>query len=301
MTSSTPSATGCTAANVTETADALSRPDAAGALAVDCALVTEILTGFVREEVRKVGFERGVIGLSGGIDSALTLAVVCRALGPENAIPVIMPYRASSPASERDARLVATQLGTTPLVVDISPQIDAYFDRNPDADRNRRGNKMARERMSILYDLSLARAALVVGTSNKTELLLGYGTIHGDMAHALNPLGDLYKTQIFALARHLGLPAAVIEKAPSADLWEGQSDEEELGFEYAAVDQLLHQMIDERRTRAELHGLGFDDAFVKQIQRRVRDSQYKRRPPLIAKLSNRTIDRDFRYPRDWGH
>src|ERR1019366_3410784 len=221
MTSSTPSATGCTAANVTETADGLSRPDAAGALAVDCALVTEILTGFVREEVRKVGFERGVIGLSGGIDSALTLAVVCRALGPENAIPVIMPYRASSPASERDARLVATQLGTTPLVVDISPQIDAYFDRNPDADRNRRGNKMARERMSILYDLSLARAALVVGTSNKTELLLGYGTIHGDMAHALNPLGDLYKTQIFALARYLGLPAAVIEKAPSADLWAG--------------------------------------------------------------------------------
>jgi NAD+ synthase len=212
-----------------------------------------------------------------------------------------MPYRASSPASERDARLVAAQLGTTPLVVDISPQIDAYFDRYPDADRNRRGNKMARERMSILYDLSLARAALVVGTSNKTELLLGYGTIHGDMAHALNPLGDLYKTQIFALARHLGLPAAVIEKAPSADLWEGQSDEDELGFEYAAVDQLLHQMIDERRTRVELHGLGFDDVFVKQIQRRVRDSQYKRRPPLIAKLSNRTIDRDFRYPRDWGH
>ena len=300
MTSSTRSATGCTAANVTETADGLSRPDAAGALAVDCALVTEILTGFVREEVRKVGFERGVVGLSGGIDSALTLAVVCRALGPENALPVIMPYRASSPASERDARLVATQLGTTPLAVDISPQIDAYFDRNPDADRNRRGNKMARERMSILYDLSLARAALVVGTSNKTELLLGYGTIHGDMAHALNPLGDLYKTQIFALARYLGLPAAVIEKAPSADLWEGQSDEDELGFEYAAVDQLLHQMIDERRTRAELHTLGFEDAFGKQIQRRVRDSQYKRRPPLIAKLSNRTIDRDFRYPRDWG-
>jgi len=213
---------------------------------------------------------------------------------------VFMPYRASSPASERDARLVAAQLGTTPLVVDISPQIDAYFERNPDADRNRRGNKMARERMSILYDLSLARTALVIGTSNKTELLLGYGTIHGDMAHALNPLGDLYKTQIFALARYLELPAAVIEKAPSADLWEGQSDEDELGFEYAAVDQLLHQMIDERRTRAELHASGFDDAFVKLIHRRVRDSQYKRRPPLIAKLSNRTIDRDFRYPRDWG-
>ena len=296
-----PSPGDCTVANVAETRIGSGPAAPVGALSVDCALVTEILTGFVREEVRKVGFERGVVGLSGGIDSAVTLAVVCRALGPENAVPVIMPYRASSPASERDARLVAAQLGTDPQLVDISPQIDGYFDRHPEADRNRRGNKMARERMSILYDLSLARGALVVGTSNKTELLLGYGTIHGDMAHALNPLGDLYKTQIFALARHLGLPSAVIEKVPSADLWEGQSDEAELGFEYAAVDELLHQMIDERRTRAELHSLGFDDAFVKQIHRRVRDSQYKRRPPLIAKLSNRTIDRDFRYPRDWGH
>jgi NAD+ synthase len=241
-----------------------------------------------------------VVGLSGGIDSAVTLALVCRGLDPENAIPVIMPYRASSPASERDARLVAAQLGATPLVVDISPQIDAYFASSPDADRNRRGNKMARERMSILYDISLARDALVVGTSNKTELLLGYGTIHGDMAHALNPLGDLYKTQVFALARHLGLPAAVIEKPPSADLWEGQSDEDELGFEYAAVDLLLHHMVDERRSPAELRDLGFADGFVEQIRRRVRDSQYKRRPPLIAKLSNRTIDREFRYPRDWG-
>jgi NAD+ synthase len=286
---------------VTETSAAPPETTASPAtLEVDAPLVTEILTGFVREEVRKVGFERGVVGLSGGIDSALALALVCRALGPENAIPVIMPYRASSPASERDARLVAAQLGATPLVVDISPQIDAYFSDRPDADRNRRGNKMARERMSILYDISLAREALVVGTSNKTELLLGYGTIHGDMAHALNPLGDLYKTQVFALARHLELPAAVIEKAPSADLWEGQSDEDELGFEYAAVDLLLHHMVDERRTRAELRALGFDGAFVDQIRRRVRDSQYKRRPPLIAKLSNRTIDRDFRYPRDWG-
>ncbi len=275
-------------------------PEPAAALEVDCALVTEILTGFVRDEVRKVGFERVVVGLSGGIDSALTLALACRALGAENTLPVIMPYRASSPASERDARLVAARLGTTPLVVDISPQIDAYFATCPDADRNRRGNKMARERMSILYDLSLARAALVVGTSNKTELLLGYGTVHGDMAHALNPLGDLYKTQVFALARHLGLPAEVIAKAPSADLWEGQSDEQELGFEYAKVDLLLHRMVDERRSRAELRALGFADAFVAEIQRRVRDSQYKRRPPLIAKLSNRTIDRDFRYPRDWG-
>ncbi len=272
----------------------------AEALGIDCGLVTEILTAFVGEEVRKVGFERAVVGLSGGINSALTLALCCRALGPSNVLAVIMPYRASSPASERDARLVAGRLGTEPLVVDISAQIDAYFERFPDADRNRRGNKMARERMSILYDLSWARGALVVGTSNKTELLLGYSTIHGDMAYALNPLGDLYKTQVFALARCLELPDAVLTKAPSADLWEGQSDEDELGFRYATVDLLLFHMVDERRTRAELRALGFGHELIDRVARRVRDSQYKRRLPLIAKLSNRTIDRDFRYPRDWG-
>jgi len=271
-----------------------------GELAIDCALVTEILTGFVREEMHKVGFQRGVVGLSGGVDSALTLAIACRALGAANLLPVIMPYRESSPASERDARKVAEQLGTEPLTVDISPQVDAYFDRFPEADRSRRGNKMARERMSILYDLSFAGGALVVGTSNKTELLLGYSTIHGDMAYALNPLGDLYKTQVYALARHLQLPEVVLTKAPSADLWEGQSDEEELGFRYAEVDRLLFHLVDERRNRAELPTLGFAGELIDRVEKRVRDSQYKRRPPLIAKLSNRTIDRDFRYPRDWG-
>ena len=281
--------------------DTAPRAAAAAVLDVDTTLVTDILVSFVRDEVRKVGFEKAVVGLSGGIDSALTLAIACRALGPDNVVPVLMPYRASSAASERDARTVASWLGTVPQIVDISAQVDAYFERFPDADRNRRGNKMARERMSILYDVSWTRGALVVGTSNKTELLLGYGTIHGDMAHALNPLGDLYKTQVFALARHLGLPREVIDKPPSADLWEGQSDEDELGFEYAAVDVLLYYMVDERRTRAELRALGFADGFVLEVDRRVRQSQYKRRPPLIAKLSKRTIDRDFRYPRDWGH
>jgi NAD+ synthase len=154
--------------------------------------------------------------------------------------------------------------------------------------------------MAVLYDMSEAHRALVVGTSNKTELLLGYGTIHGDMAHAVNPLGDLYKTQVWALARHVGLPEQVIEKAPSADLWEGQSDEQELGFQYAVVDVLLYYLVDERCTRAELRAMGFEDAFLDEIGRRLRDSQYKRRPPLIAKLSVRTIDREFRYPRDWG-
>ena len=272
----------------------------ADALSIDADLVERILVGFIRDEVRKVGFERVVLGLSGGVDSALSAALAQRALGAENVVPVIMPYRTSSPQSEADARTVADSLGLKPEVVDISPQVDAYFDQYPDADRGRRGNKMARERMSILYDMSWKHRALVVGTSNKTELLLGYGTIHGDMAHALNPLGDLYKTQVWALARHLHLPSAVIEKPPSADLWEGQSDEDELGFAYAVVDVLLYYLVDARCTRAELRAMGFEDAFVDDIGRRVRDSQYKRRPPLIAKLSARTIDREFRYPRDWG-
>jgi NAD+ synthase len=278
------------------------RPSDSGidALAIDSAVVRELLVGFVRNEVRKVGFERVVVGLSGGVDSALSAAIACAALGAENVVPVLMPYRTSSPASEADARAVCAHLGMTPTLVDISAQIDAYFERFPDADRGRRGNKMARERMTVLYDLSLAHQALVIGTSNKTELLLGYGTVFGDMASALNPLGDLYKTQVFMLAHAMDLPATIIDKAPSADLWEGQSDEQELGFGYAIVDSLLYYMVDERRTRAELRALGFDDAFVEDIGRRVRVSQYKRRPPIIAKLSARTIDRDFRYPRDWG-
>jgi NAD+ synthase len=270
------------------------------ALTIDVAGIREILITFVHNEVTRVGFQRVVVGLSGGIDSALSAAIACAALGLENVRPVLMPYRTSSPASLEDARAVCAHLGMTPTIVDISPQVDAYFENFPDADRGRRGNKMARERMTILYDMSFAHHALVIGTSNKTELLLGYGTLFGDMASALNPLGDLYKTQVFALARGMDLPAQVIDKVPSADLWEGQSDEQELGFSYAAVDSLLFHMVDERRTRAELRALGFEDVFTEDIVRRVRASQYKRRPPLIAKLSARTIDRDFRYPRDWG-
>jgi len=272
----------------------------ADALAIDTDLVERILVGFLRDEVHKVGFERVVLGLSGGVDSALSAALAQRALGAANVVPIIMPYRTSNPQSEADARTVADSLGLNPEVVDISPQVDAYFDRFPDAERGRRGNKMARERMAILYDMSWAHRALVVGTSNKTELLLGYGTVFGDMAHALNPLGDLYKTQVWAMARHMAIPKQVIDKPPSADLWEGQSDEQELGFQYAVVDVLLYYLVDARCTRAELRGMGFEDPFIDEIGRRVRDSQYKRRPPLIAKLSARTIDREFRYPRDWG-
>ena len=270
-------------------------------LTINPELVKRILVGFIRNEVRKVGFERVVLGLSGGVDSSLVATLAAEALGADNVLALIMPYKTSDPKSKSDALQVVQQLGIHHLEIDISPQIDAYFARFPDADQKRRGNKMARERMSILYDQSWDWRALVIGTSNKTELLLGYGTIYGDMASAINPVGDLYKTQLWQLADAIGVPTSIVQKAPSADLWAGQSDETELGFQYRMIDQLLYYLVERRSTVDELKRLGFDEAFIVDIIRRVRDNQYKRRLPVIAKLSSRTIDRDFRYPRDWGH
>ena len=221
-------------------------------LAIDCRLAEELLVGFIRDGVTKVGMRRVVLGLSGGIDSALSAFLAAKAMGPGNVTGFIMPYRQSSPTSERDARRVARAAGIRSKVVGITPQLDAYFEHFPDADNLRRGNKMARERMTILYDHSAALGALVVGTSNKTELLLGYGTLFGDMASAVNPIGDLFKTQVRQLSAHLGVPREVIEKPPSADLWVGQTDEEELGFSYEEVDAMLYRMVDCRYGREEL-------------------------------------------------
>ena len=270
-------------------------------LAINPELVRKILVRFIQNEVQKVGYERVVLGLSGGVDSSLVASLASQALGPNNVLAVIMPYKASDPKSRSDALQVVQQLGINQLEVDITPQIDAYFERFPDADQRRRGNKMARERMTILYDQSSGFRALVIGTSNKTELLLGYGTIYGDMASALNPVGDLYKTQVWQLADAVGVPTGIVQKAPSADLWSGQSDETELGFAYRMVDQLLYYLVDRRYSKEELSRLGFEPAFIDDITRRVRDNQYKRRLPVIAKLSSRTVDQEFRYPRDWGH
>ncbi|HEY8677679.1 MAG TPA: NAD+ synthase [Candidatus Dormibacteraeota bacterium] len=270
-------------------------------LAINGALVRRILVGFIRNEVRKVGFERVVLALSGGVDSSLVATLAAEALGPANVKALILPYRTSDPRSRTDAFDLVRHLGIDALEVDISPQIDAYYASFPDADQKRRGNKMARERMTIAYDHSWAWRALVIGTSNKTELLLGYGTIYGDIASAINPIGDLYKTQIWQLAETVGVPTAIVKKAPSADLWAGQTDETELGFQYRLIDQLLYYLVDRRYSIEEVRGVGFEERFIHDIVRRVRENQYKRRPPLIAKLSSRTIDQEFRYPRDWGH
>ncbi len=269
-------------------------------LAVNARLLRQILVGFVREEVTKVGLSRAVLGLSGGIDSALVACLASEALGPENVYACNMPYRTSNPESEAHALLVADRLGVHFEVIEITAMVDSYFDRYPDADNMRRGNKMARERMTILYDHSAAHAALVLGTSNKTELLLGYGTLDGDMASALNPIGDIYKSQVWQLSEEMEVPRVVIDKKPSADLWAGQTDEQELGFTYREVDELLYRMVDLRCSRAELAARGFAPGFIDLIAGKVQNSHFKRRLPVIAKVSNRTIDRDFRYSRDWG-
>jgi len=260
-----------------------------------------MLIGFLRDEISKVGVKKSVLGLSGGIDSSLSAFLAAKAMGPENVTGVIMPYRLSSPKSEEDARVVAKACGINIEVVDISRQVDAYFELYKEAGELRKGNKMARERMTILYDHSAMLNALVVGTSNKTELLLGYGTLFGDMASALNPLGDLFKTQVRQLSRYIGVPSQVVEKPPSADLWAGQTDEEELGYTYEEADAVLYMLVDCRFSAQDLIEDGFDENLVKGISRLIMASQYKRRLPLIAKIGPRTIDRDFRYSRDWGN
>jgi NAD+ synthase len=269
-------------------------------LSLNYAIVTPLLTGFLRDETRQAGFERCVVGLSGGIDSAVTATLAAAALGKENVLAVMMPYRTSSSESLDDARLMIEHLGIRGETVDISPMVDGYTGSQQGVDRLRAGNIMARQRMIVLYDLSARERALVYGTSNKTESLLGYGTLFGDMASAINPLGDLYKTQIWELAEYLGIPRRLIDKKPSADLWAGQTDEGELGFTYREVDRLLYQMIDERRSDEELAAAGFAKAFIERVRSLVRKSQFKRRPPVIAKVSHRTVNVDFRYARDWG-
>lgn len=269
-------------------------------LNINPGLVEKILTIFIREEVLKIGLKKAVLGLSGGVDSSLSAFLGVRALGRENVSGLIMPYRASSKDSVEDALEVAKALGIDHKIIEITPMIDSYFSASPDASNLRRGNKMARERMTILYDHSAILSALVLGTSNKTELLLGYGTLYGDMACAINPLGDLYKTQVWQFAEYIGIPERIVKKIPSADLWAGQSDEGELGFTYREVDKLLYCMVDLRMNEKRLVDTGFKLDFIKKVKNMIQNSQYKRRLPVIAKISSRTIDRDFRYARDWG-
>lgn len=240
------------------------------------ALISD-LTGRVQE----IGIHKAIIGLSGGIDSSLSLYLCVKALGNGNVIGVRMPYRTSSPASLLDGQAMIDATGIESITVDITPQVDAYFQNDSDASPLRRGNKMARERMSILYDLSAKYNALVIGTGNRSEILLGYGTQYGDTACAINPLGNLYKSQVYQLARFLGVPEQIQKKAPSADLWENQTDEDELGFSYYEVDQLLYYMTDQQYSREQLLQLSFEEEFVDKVQTRIAQNEFKRKLPTI--------------------
>ncbi len=268
-------------------------------LSINAALATRILTGFIRDSIAKAGMSRAVIGLSGGIDSALSAYLAAAALGAENVLALRMPYRSSSAASLSDAQAVIEDLSLPHLTLPISDMADPLILRFPDMSRLRRGNIMARLRMITLYDQSMAWGGLVMGTSNKTEFLLGYSTIYGDSGVALHPIADLYKYQVRQMARHLGLPAPIIDKPPSADLWLGQTDEEELGFSYDEADQVLFLLVDERYTVDEVAAEGFERDFVSQIWERVKANHYKRTMPNIAKLSKRSIGHDFLYLRDY--
>jgi NAD+ synthase len=270
-------------------------------LILDAPEVARVLEGFVREELGKAGFGKAVLGLSGGIDSALAAAIAARALGAENVLGIMMPYKTSNPASQADAEAVAAHLGIPTKLIEITPMVDAYFDSyQPEADGLRRGNAMARNRMIVLFDHSQRDKSLVIGTGNRTEIMLGYSTLFGDSACAVNPVGDLLKAQVWQMAEYYGIPAQVIKKAPSADLWEGQTDEQELGFSYAMADKVITLLMDHRLSGEEVAAYGVELELVKKIQRRIASTQFKRLPPLIAKISSRTVGIDFNYPRDWG-
>jgi NAD+ synthase len=271
-------------------------------LAIDTDVARRVIAEFIRGQLEQAGFDRLVLGLSGGIDSAVVAFLVAEAIGADRLLGVMMPYRTSSPASRADAESVIAALGCQSDLVDITAMVDGYFDEaagpsGADATALRRGNFAARMRMSVLYDRSVTFGGLVVGTGNKTEGLIGYTTLFGDSASAFNPIGDLYKSQIRQLAVALGVPDAIVRKPPSADLWPGQTDEAEGGFSYPYLDRLLFWRVDKRRSIEEMVELGFEASMVERVDRLIAGSEFKRQVPPIAKLGPRTAGVDYLYPR----
>jgi NAD+ synthase len=276
-------------------------------LAIDTGVARRVIAEFIRGQLQQAGFERAVLGLSGGIDSGLVAFLVAEAIGPERLLCVMMPYRTSSPASQADAEAVVATLGCGSELVEITGMVDGYFGSDGvageggadalEASALRRGNFMARMRMATLYDRSVTWRGLVVGTGNKTESLIGYTTLFGDSACAFNPIGDLYKSQVRQLSAAIGVPETVIRKAPSADLWPGQTDETEAGFTYPVLDRVLFWRVDRRRSVDEMVAMGFDRALVERVDRMIAGAEFKRQVPPIAKLGPRTAGVDYLYPR----
>ncbi|MCZ2127092.1 MAG: NAD+ synthase [Anaerolineales bacterium] len=263
-------------------------------LSISTDLARQTLTQFIQSKIAEAGLSRAVLGLSGGLDSALACALAVEALGAENVLAVRMPYRTSSKDSLDHAQLLIDQLGVKNKTIEITEMVEPLFKLDSQISNLRKGNIMARQRMIILYDQSEAFKGLVVGTGNKTEILLGYSTLFGDAACAFNPIGDLYKTQVRQLARAMNIPAPILEKAPSADLWADQTDEKELGFTYEQADALLTLLVDRQTSRQSALDAGFDANVVDAVIARFRRSQFKRNAPPIAALNG-----GVRLPSEW--
>ena len=253
-------------------------------LAIDVASVIAQMERFIHREVKEAGFDKAVVALSGGIDSAVVATVSALAMGPDNVLAVMLPYKSSSPGSRTDARDLVERLGVGSIEVEITPMVDSFASMRPAAGALRMGNVMARCRMIVAYDVSAEIGALVVGTSNRTETLLGYGTLFGDAAWGINPIGGLYKTQLRQVAAELDIPDSILAKPPSADLWVGQVDEEDLGISYADADKILHLLHDEQRPPAELKDMGIAAGAVDGIVTRVAANAFKGRPARVAEL-----------------
>ncbi len=269
-------------------------------LEIDQEIVHETLVEFVKVQMSKTGRKKAVFGLSGGLDSVVLAYILTEALGSDNVLAAILPYHGTDPESLEDAKNVQDILSLQCVTIDITPMVNECQSAllaatGEEPDKVRLGNIMARQRMILLYDLSAVTEGLVIGTSNKTELLLGYGTLHGDLAFAFDPLGDLYKTQVRSYARYLGVPEKIVAKPPSADFWPGQTDEGDLGFAYDDLDKLLYLMVDGRRSKQELLKIGFDRDFIDTVKSRIRRNKFKTKMPVIAGLQTRGIGGDYRY------
>ena len=259
--------------------------------------ITEFLGYFLENEIKKTGLSKVVVGLSGGLDSAV-VAVLAQKVFKDDLLCVKMPSQYSSQSSLDDADELCRDFNLHSITCSIEPMLRAYEEMNTDLDNLRKGNFSSRMRMSTLFDISARESALVLGTSNKSELMLGYGTLYGDLSSAINPIGDLYKSEVFELAEYLNVSRSIIKKPPSADLWDGQSDEADLGYTYKELDTAMKLYVEERLSRDEIIAKGIDAKMLDMIIQKIFRNHFKRKMPVIAKLTSRTLNHDFNYPRD---